>query len=127
MIGRDSRDDRARFGRSAARLAAADELDGLVADWIGVRDRAEVIERFLDARIPAAPVNDVRAILDDPHVSERGSLVHVDDEELGSLTIPAPTPRLSATPGQIRATGPRLGAHNDEVLRDWLGLRPGEC
>src|ERR687898_1316661 len=63
LIGRDSPDDRARFGRSAERLAAADELDGLVADWIGVRDRAEVIKRFLDARIPAAPVNDVRDIL----------------------------------------------------------------
>jgi len=127
LIGRDSPQERARFGRSAARLAAADELDGLVAQWIGERDRDDVIEKFLDARIPAAPVNDLRDVLEDPHVTERGSLVHVNDEVLGSLTIPAPTPRLSATPGQIRATGPRLGAHNDEVLRDWLGLGSGEC
>ena len=126
LIGRDSPDDRARFGLSAARLAAADELDGLVAEWIRARDRDDVIEAFLGARIPAAPVNDLRDILDDPHVSERGSLVRVDDAVLGSPTIPAPTPRLSATPGQIRATGPSLGAHNDEVLGDWLGLEPSE-
>jgi crotonobetainyl-CoA:carnitine CoA-transferase CaiB-like acyl-CoA transferase len=126
LIGRDSPDDRARFGRSTERLAAADELDGLVADWIAARDRRDVIEAFLGARIPAAPVNDLPAILDDPHVSGRASLVRVDDEELGPLTMPAPTPRLSATPGRVRATGPKLGAHNDEVFREWLELSSQE-
>jgi crotonobetainyl-CoA:carnitine CoA-transferase CaiB-like acyl-CoA transferase len=126
MIGRDSPEDRARFGRSAARLAVADELDGLVADWIAARDRDDVIEAFLGARIPAAPVNDLPAILDDSHVAGRGSLVRVDDDELGPLTMPAPTPRLSATPGRIRATGPKLGAHNAEVVREWLGLSSRE-
>jgi len=126
LIGRDSPEDRARFGQSAARLAAGDELDGLVAEWIAARDPNDVIESFLGARIPAAPVNDLAAILDDPHVSSRASLVRVDDDELGSLTMPAPTPRLSGTPGRVRAAGPRLGAHNDEVVRDWLELGPAE-
>jgi crotonobetainyl-CoA:carnitine CoA-transferase CaiB-like acyl-CoA transferase len=120
LIGRDTRADRSRFGRSAARLAAADELDGLVADWIAARDRNDVLEALLGARIPAAPVNDLADILDDPHVSERSSLVRVHDDDLGSLTMPAPTPRLGATPARVRATGPQLGAHNDEVVREWL-------
>jgi len=122
MIGRDSSEDRARFGRSPARLAVADELDGLVADWIAARDRDDVIEAFLDAHIPAAPVNDLPTILGDPQVAGRSSLVRIEDDELGLLTMPAPTPRLSATPGRIRATGPKLGAHTDEVLREWLDL-----
>jgi crotonobetainyl-CoA:carnitine CoA-transferase CaiB-like acyl-CoA transferase len=120
LIGRDTPDDRSRFGRSAARLAAADELDGLVADWIAARDRSDVLEALLGARIPAAPVNDLADILDDPHVSERSSLVRVHDDDLGSLTMPAPTPRLGATPARVRATGPQLGAHNNEVVREWL-------
>jgi crotonobetainyl-CoA:carnitine CoA-transferase CaiB-like acyl-CoA transferase len=120
LIGRDAPDDRARFGRSAARLAAADELDGLVADWLAARDRTDVLEALLGARIPAAPVNDLADILDDPHVSERSSLVRVHDDDLGSLTMPAPTPRLGATPAHVRATGPQLGAHTDEVVREWL-------
>jgi len=123
LIGHDTPGDRARFERSADRLAAADELDGLVADWIAARDRSDVLDALLRARIPAAPVNDLRALLDDPHVSSRSSVVCVDDE-LGSLTMPAPTPRLGSTPAQIRATGPRLGAHNDDVFRDWLDLDP---
>jgi len=120
LIGLDTPEDQARFGRSAARLAAADELDGLVAGWIAARDRDDVIDAFLGARIPAAPVNDLPAILDDQHVASRASVVRVDDDELGPLTMPAPTPRLSATPGRVRATGPKLGAHNDEVFREWL-------
>jgi crotonobetainyl-CoA:carnitine CoA-transferase CaiB-like acyl-CoA transferase len=124
LLGRDTPADRARFGRSAARLEAADELDGLVAHWIAAHDRTGVLDALLGARIPAAPVNDLPAILDDPHVSSRSSVLRVDDDELGSLTMPAPTPRLGATPAQIRATGPRLGAHNDEVFRDWLELDP---
>ncbi len=122
LLGRDTPADQARFGRSAARLAAADELDGLVADWIAARNREDVLATLLRARIPAAPVNDLRALLEDPHVSSRSSVVRVDDDELGALTMPAPTPRLDATPAQIRAPGPRLGAHNDEVVRDWLDL-----
>lgn len=121
LIGRDAREDRARFGRSPARLAAADELDGIVAAWIAARDRDDVIAAFLDARIPAAPVNELRALLEDPHVASRASLVQVDTDELGPLTMPAPVPRLSATPGQVRAPGPGLGAHTDEVIREWLG------
>jgi crotonobetainyl-CoA:carnitine CoA-transferase CaiB-like acyl-CoA transferase len=124
LLGRDTPADQERFGRSAARLTAADELDGLVADWIAARDREDVLDALLDARIPAAPVNDLAAALDDPHVSSRASVLHVDDDELGAIAMPAPTPRLGATPGQIRATGPSLGAHNDEVLREWLGVEP---
>jgi crotonobetainyl-CoA:carnitine CoA-transferase CaiB-like acyl-CoA transferase len=120
LIGRDTPEDRARFGRSPARLAAADELDGLVAAWIAARDRADVMAAFLDARIPAAPVNELRALLDDPHVSSRASLARIDTDELGPLTMPAPAPRLSTTPGRIRALGPKLGAHTDEVIREWL-------
>lgn len=121
LLDRDTDSERARFGTSAARLAAADELDGLVAGWVAARDRADVLAAFLAARIPAAPVNDVAEILSDPHVTERGSIASVDADGLGPLRMPAPTPRLSATPGTVRSLGPPLGAHNQEVFADWLG------
>ena len=120
LLDRDSDDDRARFGTSAARLLVADELDGLVADWVAAHDRDAALAELLAARIPAAPVNDVPAILTDPHVAARESVVAVDARDLGALVMPAPSPRLSATPGAIRTAGPVLGAHTDEVMRDWL-------
>jgi len=122
LIDRDSPEDHARFGTSEARLAAADQLDGLVATWIAARPRAEVLESFHLIRIPVAPVNDLSALLDDPHIRARASVTTLSDPRLGELSVVTPAPRLSATPGRHHHVGPALGAHNAEVYADWLGL-----
>lgn len=126
LLGRDSEEDRTRFGTSVARLATADELDGIVATWIEARTSEEVIEAFNGIRIPVAPVNDLAAILEDPHVRARASVTTLSDPVLGDVRLVTPTPRLSDTPGQHEHTGPPLGAHNEAVLGDWLGLDPAE-
>jgi formyl-CoA transferase len=81
---------------------------------------------LLAARIPVAPVNSISDLLADPHLAARGDLVQVSDPVLGELTMVAPSPRLSATPGRIRWPGPALGAHNDEVYAEWIGLSDAE-
>ncbi len=95
VIGRDDDVSRERFGRAEARMLVADELDALVASWIAARTRDDVMRAFIDARVPIAPVNDVRDILEDPHVTARGGIATVEP-------------------------GPDLGAHRTEVLADWL-------
>jgi len=122
VIGLDTEAARERFGRSQARLARADELDGAVASWIATRSRPVALEAFHAARIPVAPVNDLAAILEDPHVRDRASVVTLEDPGMGQLSFVAPAPRLSATPGRHRRTGPHLGEHNVEVYGEWLGL-----
>ncbi len=122
LLGLDTEDGLARFAKAAARGQHADELDGLVADWIATHDRDDVIEQFLDARLPVAPVNDLAALVADPHVVARGDVVVVEDPDLGPVRMVAPAPRLSATPGEIRWAGPALGAHNEEVYAEWLDL-----
>ncbi len=126
LLGRDTPEAHERFGRSAARLAHADELDALVAEWVAGRDRDAALAACLGERLPAAAVNDLEALLADPHVVERASVASVRDPALGPLSMVAPVPRLSGTPGSIRSSGPPLGAHNAEVLGEWLGLGPGE-
>jgi len=121
LIGRDTQADRARFGSSDARLAVADDLDGLVADWIAARPREDALEAFHEIRVPVAPVNDLAALLDDPHVRARASVSTLDDPAMGAIQLVAPTPALSETPGLLRHTGPALGADNASVLADWLG------
>ncbi len=122
LLGLDTEDGLARFGKAATRGQHADELDGLVAEWIATHDRDDVIEQFLDARLPVAPVNDLAALVADPHVVARGDVVVVEDPDLGPVRMVAPAPRLSATPADIRWAGPALGAHNDEVYAEWLDL-----
>ncbi|HEY6318075.1 MAG TPA: CoA transferase [Acidimicrobiia bacterium] len=98
LLGRDTDADRARFGRAADRVQVADELDELVGSFIGAHDRDEVLARFLEARIPIAPVLDIAGVLADEHIRARGSL----------------TPMLEAR-------APDLDGDRAAVLADWLG------
>ena len=105
IIGRDAPADR-------------EELDRLVAAWIADHDRDAVITAFLDARVPIAPVQDVRDISADPQVRARGSVLSV-----GDTAMAAPAPHLSVTAGSIRSAGPELGADTDAVIAQWCGGR----
>lgn len=122
VIGRDGPDERARFGRSAERLQAADELDALVADWIAGRDREATLAAFRDAHVPVAPVQDLREIVSHPHVQARHSLERFADPHLGELTLVGPAPRLGETPGQLRHPGRPPEDDGTPALRDWLDL-----
>lgn len=122
VIGRDGPADRTRFARSADRLAAADALDGLVADWIAGRDREAVLAAFRSARVPVAPVQDLADLDRSDQLAARGSLTRFEDPLLGRVSLVSPAPKLSGTPGRHTHPGPALSAHTDEVLAEWLGL-----
>jgi crotonobetainyl-CoA:carnitine CoA-transferase CaiB-like acyl-CoA transferase len=122
LLGRSTPGDVARFGSSAARLEHAEELDRLVAAWVGARPGDAALEELLRARIPAAPVNDIPALLTDPHLLARADIVTIEDERAGPMFMAAPSPRLSATPAAIRGAAPRLGQHNEEIYGGLLGL-----
>jgi crotonobetainyl-CoA:carnitine CoA-transferase CaiB-like acyl-CoA transferase len=103
------------------RLQKADEIDGLVAAWVGERTLQEAMEHFDSAGVAAAPVYDAQMLLADPHLNARGTFVSVPDQELGQMTVQAPVPRLGATPAHVRHLGRALGADNDYVY-DLIGL-----
>ena len=105
VIGLDTPEAHVRYGTSAARLAVADELDALVADWIRGQLRDDVVATFRRERVPVSPVNDLADLVADPHVLARQSVVHLKDADLGAVNVAAPTPHLSATPGTIDALG----------------------
>ncbi|MGF7150222.1 formyl-CoA transferase [Sphingomonas zeicaulis] len=93
--------------------------DARVARWIAGQAQMALIDLLAARRIPVAAVNDLDSLLDDPHVSERGSLVRVSHESLGDLALAAPTPRLSRTPGRIGEVNPPLERDVDAVWARW--------
>jgi crotonobetainyl-CoA:carnitine CoA-transferase CaiB-like acyl-CoA transferase len=122
VIDADTVSNRAHFGTAERRMTTADELDQLVAQWIGVRETADVLRAFSAARVPAVQVNDLADLMTDPHVRHRGSVASVEAAGLGPVVMPSPSPRFSATPTGIRWPGPALGEHNAAVYQDWLGI-----
>ena len=112
----DLRDD-ARFATNPARVAHRALLVPILQDHFAQRPAAEWVERLLAAGIPAGPINDIPAILDDPHVRARG-LVFSDD----LLRLIGPPAQFSETPPQVRSLPPKLGEHTADVLREVLDL-----
>ena len=116
-----------RFADNRARLANIDALDAALQAAIGNFDRDELMRRFIELEAAISPVNSVEDILQDPHVAARENIVALADEELGGpLRMQNVVGKLSRTPGAIRHTGPRLGAHNREILVDLLGFTEAE-
>jgi crotonobetainyl-CoA:carnitine CoA-transferase CaiB-like acyl-CoA transferase len=115
-----------RFATNEARVRNGDETDQIVADALRKFTLDELMRRFDEAGVAGAPVNEVPDFVADPHVEARGILSEFDDPELGSYRMHAPLPRMSATPGRIRAQGPGLGEHSAAILAGSLGLTPQE-
>ena len=110
-----------RFATNAARLAHVDEVDAIIQDFIGSRDRDDVLAFFTAAEVTVGPVYDAAEVMSDPHIASRESLISLADDTIGSLPMHNVTPRLSATPGALRRRAPHLGEHTRPVLTA-LGL-----
>jgi crotonobetainyl-CoA:carnitine CoA-transferase CaiB-like acyl-CoA transferase len=54
---------------------------------------------------------------DHPQLRATGSVVEVDDPDVGPTTQIGVTVFLAATPGEVRGPQPPAGAHTDDILR----------
>ncbi|KAA9165559.1 CoA transferase [Amycolatopsis acidicola] len=125
-VGRADLTTDPRFAEAQQRLRNAAEIDRVVADWVAERTLDDAMAVFEEAEVAAAPVYNAEQLVADEHLAARGVFPRIPDDELGSMTVQAPVPRLSATPGGIDHLGPRIGEHNDEVYRGRLGLGDAE-
>jgi crotonobetainyl-CoA:carnitine CoA-transferase CaiB-like acyl-CoA transferase len=114
-IGRADLLDDPKFQTNAERVKHRGEVDAIIGGWIGQRTLGEAISFFEKAGVTAAPVYDVAQFLEDPHVQERGIVVDLPDDDMGSVPMHNITPRLSETPGTFRLPAPSVGQHNEEI------------
>jgi succinyl-CoA:(S)-malate CoA-transferase subunit B len=99
------------------------EVDQRVSAWTAQHALAELRALLDAAEVPNAPISSIADIVDEPHVQARGTLMTVEDPEIGPVLMPAPVPRLSATPATVQRPAPLLGEHNADVYAE-LGLSP---
>ncbi|MEZ0606095.1 CaiB/BaiF CoA transferase family protein [Paraburkholderia sp. IW21] len=117
--------DDPRFATMAMRVANRDAIDAQVAAWIRART-LDAVTATLDAHeVVSGPILDIAAVLQNPHILARQSISHVAHSDGQMLRMPAPVPRLSETPGEIRWPGKTAGADNDAVFSGLLGMPPG--
>ena len=115
-----------RFATMADRVTHRDAIDGEVAAWLKTQPTASALEKLVANKVVAGKINDIADVLGDAHIAAREAIRTLVDETLGPMRMPAPVPKLSETPGDIRWPGRDPGASNDEVFGGWLGLSATE-
>jgi len=111
-----------RYATHGSRGAHQQELDELIADWTRTIP-AERLEALMDEfGIPSGKIYRTPEMLEDAHFRARQAIVTTAHPKFGELKMQNVAPKLSATPGGVRAAAPDLGQHNDEVYRNVLGF-----
>ncbi len=109
-----------RFRTNPGRVEHRDELIPRLRELFRSRPTAAWLALLREAKIPAAPINDVAQVLNDPHVLARGMVQRVHHPTAGELKLVGPVAKLSATPATVRRPPPLLGEHTAEVLAELL-------
>ena len=120
-IGRNDLAAAADLADNAGRVARVLEIDAAIAAWTQPRGIDVVLQTLADARVPAGRIYTARDICEDPHYQARDMLLTQTTRDGHTLQVPGIVPKLSATPGQVRSSAPRLGDDTDAVLRG-MGL-----
>jgi formyl-CoA transferase len=116
-IGRDDLEADPGLADNALRAARADELDAAITTWTVQRPVDEVVAALQAVSVPVGRIYTVADIATDPHYRARRMIERITTATGLALDVPGVVPKLSATPGALRALAPTLGQHTAEVLR----------
>lgn len=118
-IDRPDLADDDRFREGDVRWSHRDELYDEVAATFEGFDRETLVDRLVDAGVPAGPVQTVDEVAADPHLAERGMLDETTNLQTGETVETAGVPFVT-TEGRPDAGDrpPRCGEHTRAVLAD---------
>jgi len=125
QMGRPDMAQDARFASNAGRVESEEEIDAVIAGWTGSIDSSTALSLLDEARVPSGPIYSVADMMVNEHFIARGLFEEVDVDGK-KLKIPAMVPKLSETPGRTDWAGPEVGAFNEQVYGDLLGLSAAE-
>ena len=122
-LGRDEWAEDSRFARFKDRLENREVIQELLDDVLAAKTTAEWLELFA-GDVPASPINDIAAALDNPFVAERGGVQTLTLEGHGDYRMLA-SPVLSGGSQTPANPAPKLGQQTEEILHG-LGYTTGQ-
>jgi crotonobetainyl-CoA:carnitine CoA-transferase CaiB-like acyl-CoA transferase len=125
-IGRPEWSRDARFSTLAGRKSAAAAIDERICAWTRERGAAEAAALLQGAGVHAHPVNTMADLFTDPQLVARRHWSRQRHPVIGEHAYCGPAFQLSETPGAVTSAAPLLGADNDGVFREILGLSDSE-
>ncbi|XKU39744.1 CaiB/BaiF CoA transferase family protein [Pseudomonas [fluorescens] ATCC 17400] len=109
--------DDPRFATNEARVERRDELRGILESRLKTRSKREWTAMFVEAGLPAGPINTLDEVFADPQVLHSQLTETLTHPTLGALRQVV-TPVFGATAGAASRPPPLLGQHTVEVLRE---------
>ncbi len=117
LMGKPELADDPRFKTNADRNRHEDELRTLIADWTVTQTQDEIIQALIDIRIPAAPVWDLKQVVESDHAQTRHLIVDGDHQKFGAVPLVPQPVKFSNSETQSKPSTPMLGEHTDDILR----------
>ena len=124
-IGRDDMANDLQLIRNDGRVPRTAEIDHAIQSWCTTQSIETALQILTDADVPVGKIYSVRDMMSDPQFLARQMFEQHAFADGTPVKLPAITPKMSVTPGQTQWLGPKLGQHNDEVLRT-LGFDDAE-
>ena len=112
-----------RFKDGRARRDNNDQIKMLIEQWLGEFPSREAAIRVLEKhRVPCAPVLTLNEAVAHEHLRQRKTVRHVEDPLIGGFDIPGLPVKFSRWADRTDVRADLLGQHNEEVLRELVGL-----
>jgi formyl-CoA transferase len=125
VTGREDLKSEPRFATAKLRAQNFREIDAIISAWTMQHDKHAVMRMLGDRGVPVSAVFDTKELSEDPALNERGTFVTVDHPVRGPFKLPGFMVKMSDNRLTVRAA-PLLGADNDEIYRNVLGLSEQE-
>lgn len=112
-----------RYDTPVKRLANQAELKVIVEEWSANYTIEEAVDMVLAAGVPAAPIYDIKAVMENDHIANaREMFLDCDHPAAGHLRINGNPVKLMDSMPRMRTPAPGLGQDNEAVYEDIFGL-----
>ncbi len=111
-----------RYATNRDRVEHRAEIFAILDELFATQPWSFWKERLREANVPCGELRSISDMVESDEVRERGLITRIPHPDLGwvpNMVLPI---RYSETPLADPIPAPRIGQHNDEVLRDWLTL-----
>lgn len=125
-IGQPEMAEDPRFLTHPDRVANRTELDAIINAWAADKTAAQICEIMVEKGVPAAPINSIVEVSQDPHIAgAREMFPTLQQETLGDMRVTNIPVRFSESGLAPLASASTLGGDNEEILTA-LGKTPEE-
>jgi crotonobetainyl-CoA:carnitine CoA-transferase CaiB-like acyl-CoA transferase len=108
------------FASNKDRRAHREAIVKTIGDLLRTKPRAHWLELLADARVPAGPIQRLDELAQDPALHESGFIYRMQGPD-GDIPQVGLGIRFDGRTEGTDTPPPKLGAHTEDVLRDWIG------